>query len=271
MAFTIFLSIYLLAIFGRQVCATPVPQGDLEPLYAPSPDPSWTPASETTLQPSPTNTIAPPEDLSVADDEPVANTALSRKFIDSRCTPEQQAIIENAWYEASLLDEASKRYVPNGAFSTAYINHFGSNVADTGSWWPWDQNYQKLIGDNLNRRHALETDNAPSNAYLYYYCYDWRNNCPPGRVGYSDTKVGLWWYNHYITWCPLFFKTPTLGQIINQVSNMPDSANEKNILEPFYFTSAASMVSNSTGVSENFILCKLIAVVLTGAGVSFLA
>ncbi len=244
MACTIALSICLLLTFGRRTCATPVPQGDLVSLYAPPPDPTWTPASETTLQPSPTNTIAPPENLTVADDEPVANTALSKKFVDSRCTPQQQAFIENAWYEASLLDDASKKYVPNGAFSTAYINHFGSNVASTDSWWPWDQNYRKLIGDNLNRRHALETDNAPSNAYLYYYCYDWRNNCPPGRVGYSDTYTGWWWYNHYITWCPLFFQIPTLGKVISEVSNLPDSAKEKNILDPFYYTSAASMVSN---------------------------
>lgn len=144
-----------------------------------------------------------------------------------------------------MLDEASKKYVPNGAFSTAYIDHFGSDVADTGSWWlPWSQNYRKVIGDNLNRRHALETDNAPSSAYLYYYCYDWRNNCPSGTVGYSNTKVGLWWYNHYITWCPLFFQAPTMGKVISKVSSLPNSAEEKNILEPFYFTQAAAMVSN---------------------------
>lgn len=248
MANTIFLSICLLLIFRQPTWATPVPQDDLESLFAPPPDPTWTPASETTLQPSPTsptNTIAPPEDLSGTDDEPVANTALSRKFVDSRCTPAQQAIIENAWYEASLLDEASKKYVPNGAFSTAYINHFGTIVASTGSWWPWDQNYRKIIGDNLNRRHALETDNAPSNAYLYYYCYDWNNDCSPGKVGYSITKVGLWWYNHYITWCPLFFdeRVPTLAKAISEISNLPNSAEEKNILEPFYYTTAASMVS----------------------------
>ena len=37
-------------------------------------------------------------------------------------------------YEASLLDDASKKYVPNGAFSTAHINHSVANVASTDSW-----------------------------------------------------------------------------------------------------------------------------------------
>ena len=246
MAYTMFLSIFLVLVFQRRACGNPVPQGGLESLYAPPPDATWTPASETILQPSPTNTIAPPEDLSDADDEPVANTALSRKFVDSRCTPAQQAIVENAWYEASLLDDASKKYVPNGAFSTAYVNHFGADVASTGTWWPWNDNYRKIIGDNLNRRHAIETDHAPSNAYLYFYCYDWRNNCPAGRLGYSNTKVGLWWYNHYITWCPVYFdeRIPTLGKAVSEVINLPNSAEEKNVLEPFYFTSAAAMVSH---------------------------
>lgn len=68
MAYTIFLSICLLLILGQRTCGTPVPQSDLQSLYAPPPDPIRTSASKTTLQPSPTNTIATPKDVSVVDD-----------------------------------------------------------------------------------------------------------------------------------------------------------------------------------------------------------
>ena len=98
-------------------------------IYASPLNPTWTPASETILQPSPTYTVAPHQNLTI-DGEPSANTALSKKFVDSRCSAQQRYAIEAAWYEASLLDQAQQKYVPGGAFSTAMINYFGNNVGN---------------------------------------------------------------------------------------------------------------------------------------------
>ena len=135
--------------------------------------------------------------------------------------------------------------MPNGAFSTTYINHFESDVTSTSGWLPWYwKNYRKIIGDNLNRRHTIETDHAPQNSYIYFYYYDWHNKCYPDSAGYIHTIKRWWWIDHYITWCPQFFSLPTLRDKIKKVRNLPNSNKEKNILEPFFFTTGALMVSN---------------------------
>ena len=149
--------------------------------------------------------------------------------------------IEAAWYEASLLDQAQQKYVPGGAFSTAMINYFGNNVGNTGGFLPWDLNFRKIIGDNIARRHALDTNNAPRSTYLYFYCYDWyQSYCTnyPSTAGYTHNYIGTFWTNHYITLCDLYFTKPTLMDTIRTVSAMPNSAAEKNILENFYINRA---------------------------------
>lgn len=233
--------VFLLFAITRLDHAKPVPENaeisaSTPDIYASPLNPTWTPASETILQPSPTYTIAPPQNLTI-DGEPSANTALSRKFIDSRCSPQQAYDIEAAWYEASLLDQAQQKYVPHGAFSTAMINYFGNNVASTGGFLPWDLDFRQLIGDNIARRHALDTDNAPRSTYLYFYCYDWyRNYCTnyPQTAGYTHSQIGTFWTNHYITFCDLYFTKPTLMDTIRSVSTMPNPAAERQILENFY-------------------------------------
>lgn len=237
----LFNSIFLLLTITRLILTDPVPENDQNPastsdIYASPLNPTWTPASETILQPSPTYTLAPPQNLTI-DSEPSANTAISRKFVDSRCSDQQQYAIEAAWYEASLLDQAQQEYVPGGAFSTAMINYFGNNVGNTGGLLPWDLNFRKLIGDNIARRHALDTGNAPRSTYLYFYCYDWyQNYCTnhPLTAGYTHNYIGTFWTNHYITFCDLYFTKPTLMDTIRNVSAMPNPAAEKNILENFY-------------------------------------
>ena len=237
----LFTSVFLLLAIEQTVHASPVPESaEIFPvtsdIYASPLNPTWTPASETILQPSPTYTVAPPQNLSI-DSEPSANTALSKKFVDSRCSNQQRYAIEAAWYEASLLDQAQQKYVPGGAFSTAMINYFGNNVASTGGFLPWDLNFRQIIGDNIARRHALDTENAPRSTYLYFYCYDWyQDYCTkyPQTAGYTHSQVGIFWTKHYITFCDLYFTKPTLMDTIESVSKMPNPALEKNILENFY-------------------------------------
>lgn len=237
----LFANIFLLLAITRLVHANPVPENagysaSTSDTYASPLNPTWTPASETILQPSPTYTDAPPQNLTI-DSEPSANTALSKKFLDSRCSTQQQYAIEAAWYDASLLDQAQQRYVPGGAFSTAMINYFGNNVASTGGYLPWDLNFRQIIGDNIARRHALDTENASRSTYLYFYCYDWyQDYCTnyPLTAGYTHSQVGTFWTNHYITLCDLYFAQPTLMDTIRSVSKMPNPSAEKNILENFY-------------------------------------
>lgn len=152
----LFTSFFLFLPVTRIVHANPVPENaensaPTADIYASPLNRTWTPASETTRQPTPTYTLAPPENLTI-DSEPSAYTALSKKFIDSRCSTQQQYPIEAAWYEASLLDQAPQKYVPGGAFSTAMINYFGNNIASTGGFLPWDFNYRQIIGDKIARR-----------------------------------------------------------------------------------------------------------------------
>lgn len=238
----LFTSVSLLLTITRLILTEPSPGNaqiliSTSDVYASPLDPTWTPASEIILQPSPTYTIAPPQNLTI-DSEPSANTALSRKFVDSRCSVQQRKAIEAAWYEASLLDQAQQKYVPGGAFSTAMINYFGKNVGSTGGILPWDRNYRKLIGDNIARRHALDTNNAPRSTYLYFYCYDWfQNYChnhPNVVAGYTHSQIGTFWTNHYITFCDLYFTKPTLMDSIRRVNAMPNPAAEKNVLDNFY-------------------------------------
>ena len=236
-----FTSVFLLLAIKQPVHADPVSENAesasaTADIYASPLDPTWTPASETILQPSPTYTVAPPQNLTI-DSEPSANTALSRKFVDSRCSKTQQYAIEAAWYEASLLDQAQQKYVPGGAFSAAMSNYFGSNVNSTGGLLPWDLNFKQIIGNNIARRHALDTGNAPRSTYLYFYCYDWyRNSCAehPNWAGYTHSFIGTFWTNHYITFCDLYFTKPTLMDTIRSVSKMRNPAAERNILENFY-------------------------------------
>lgn len=106
-------NIFLLLAITRLVHANPVAENagysaSTSDTYASPLNPTWTPASETILQPSPTYTDAPPQNLTI-DGEPSANTALSKKFLDSRCSTQQQYAIEAAWYDASLLDQAQQR------------------------------------------------------------------------------------------------------------------------------------------------------------------
>ena len=237
----LFASVFLLLAIKQPVHASPVPENAeifsaTSDIYASPLNPTWTPASETILQPSPTYTVAPPQNLSI-DSEPSANTALSKKFVHSRCSTQKRYDIEAAWKEASLLDQAQQKYVPGGAFSTAMINYFGNNVASTGGFLPWDLNFRQIIGDNIARRHALDTENAPRSTYLYFYCYDWYHDyCTkyPQTAGYTHNQVGTFWTNHYITFCDLYFTKPTLMDTIESVSKMPNPALEKNILENFY-------------------------------------
>lgn len=237
----LFTSIFLLLSIARLILTDPVPKNAENPastsdIYASPLNPTWTPVSETILQPSPTYTLAPPQNLTI-NSEPSANTAISRKFVDSRCSAQQAIDIEAAWYEASLLDQAQQKYVPGGAFSTAMINYFGNNVGSRGG--PEQLSFREIIGDNIARRHALDTGNAPRRTYLYFYCYDWfQELCTRDPktfyAGYTHSQIGIFWTNHYITFCDLYWTKPTLGDTIRSVSAMPNPALEKNILENFY-------------------------------------
>lgn len=237
----LFTGIFLLLAVARLAHANPVPgdaasSSSASDVYASPLNPTWIPASETILQPSPIYTDAPPQNLTI-DGEPSTNAALYKKFVDSRCSVQQHDAILAAWYEASLLDQAQQKYVPDGAFSTAMINYFGNNVASKGGLLPWNLNFRQIIGDNIARRHALDSEHAPRSTYLYFYCYDWyQDYCTnyPGTAGYTHNQVGTFWTNHYITFCDLYFTKPTLMDTIRNINTMPNPAAEKNILENFY-------------------------------------
>lgn len=128
-------------------------------------NPTWTPASEPTLQPWPTDTDAPPQvsQESTGPDEPVTAQAWLSLQVHESCNKTQKRMLIDAWSGAVLLDHAQQKYVPGGAFPAAMQGYFGANFEYTG---PWFTDYKARIGGNLERRHKVDTDQAPASTYV---------------------------------------------------------------------------------------------------------
>lgn len=93
-----------------------------------------------------------------------------------------------------------------------------------------------MLLDNWGRLSAMFSRNAPKNDYLYFYCTDWKNICPSGAAAYATSYIGhvLWWNNHYITFCPKWFKMKSLATVMETFKN---DEYRQQVMENFQTTS----------------------------------
>ena len=218
-------------------------------------DSTWSPSSEPTLQPWPTYTEAPPQ-ASQASTEPDDPIVTAQAFLQisahKSCSKSQARALFQAWNGAELLDQAQQKYVPGGAFLAAMQGYFGRNV-EQSSWdcfWPWCLDYKKRIGDNLQRRHNLDTNKAPRSTYLYFYCEDYWNKCrDPAALGYSDTYRRGFWTTHYIVMCDNFYSRPTLSERVALAESYNNPLNYK-ILDAFWGTRDEAMYHSQIQMYE---------------------
>lgn len=61
----------------------------------------------------------------------------------------------------------------------------------------------------------------PSGEYIYWYCYDYAQECDLGTVAYSWSSVYLFWRNHYTAFCPPFETLQTLEDAIRSATQNP--------------------------------------------------
>ena len=215
-----------LLLFGLMLTAGSLAQSMTTPSsddLPPPLNPTWTPASEPTLQPWPTETDAPPQvsEEFIGPDEPVKAQAWLSLEVHKSCSKSQKRMLVDAWSGAVLLDQAQQKYVPGGAFSAAMQGYFGANFEYTG---PWFTNYKARIAGNLERRHKLDTDQAPASTYVYLYCVDYAMKCVqyPEGLGYSDTYRRGFWTTHYIVMCDNFYRKDSLAERLTLVESYND-------------------------------------------------
>ena len=198
-------------------------------------NPTWTPASEPTLQPWATDTDAPPQASQepIGPDEPVTAQAWLSLEVHKSCNSTQKRMLIDAWSGAVLLDQAQQKYVPGGAFSAAMEAYFGASFEYTG---PWYTNYKARIAGNLERRHKLDTDQAPKSTYVYLYCEDYKKKCKTKHSkGYVETRRFGFWTNHYMVMCDAWYHLKSLAERIEQVDRV-NGPGSQYVIENFDVT-----------------------------------
>ena len=84
-------------------------------------------------------------------------------------------------------------YKPGGAYYGTMQRWMGTDVASRGDWFG-DENFQKIIGDNIKRRIAIDNNAAPRSTYIYYSCPDMTDSkCKEGKTSYVYNSIGFFW------------------------------------------------------------------------------
>jgi len=87
-----------------------------------------------------------------------------------------------------------------------------------------------LIGDNFGRIAKLFSKDAPAHEYIYWYCYDYDNQCDDFTFAYSWDSIGTFWSNHYTAFCDKFYNSDSLA---NQIEEVGSNTQAQKIMENF--------------------------------------
>ena len=132
----------------------------------------------------------PPQNLTV-DDSPVTVAGhIVRRFIEKDCDAGKKAKIQDAWNEASLLAHAQTNVVLGYNYDIPHTQWLGKDW-DSEKWSYWNWDYYSIIAKNMIRALGIFGNNAPENHEIYYYCYDYDNECTETTQAYSWDEPSL--------------------------------------------------------------------------------
>jgi hypothetical protein len=175
---------------------------------------------------------APPQNLTVDVTTITINDQIPRKFIETKCDAGKKLKITNAWDEANLLAKAQTTFKFGYNYDIPHTQWLGKSWNDESSWIPWRYNYRKLIGDNFGRLGKVFSDNAQSGENIYWYCYDYYNQCTEGVQAYSWDSLGIIWSDHYTVFCqPFYDDRETLGE---QIAKYVNNEHQQKVMENFH-------------------------------------
>ncbi|KAI0516856.1 hypothetical protein F5B22DRAFT_183430 [Xylaria bambusicola] len=98
--------------------------------------------------------------------------------------------------------------------------------------WGWFYDYKTAIHNNLaNLAQLFLNQGFQQHEYIYWYCYDYANQCDMGTVAYSWSSVYFFWRNHYTVFCPRFASFQTLADDIRAASQ---DQHKQRIMENFH-------------------------------------
>ncbi|KAI9764588.1 MAG: hypothetical protein M1840_008317 [Geoglossum simile] len=180
----------------------------------------------------------PPQDLQVTV-KPVSTTGqIPRKFIEEKCDNDKKSKITEAWKEAKLLADAQTILHAGYRYDIPHTQWLGKDWNSESSWIPWRWNFRQLIQDNFSRLRKLYSNDAPAHEFIYWYCYDYGNQCSEGVQAYSWDHSGWIWSNHYIVFCNPFYNRQTLGE---QVNKHAGDQRQQKIMENFHISRGGIM------------------------------
>ncbi|TVY87169.1 hypothetical protein LAWI1_G007467, partial [Lachnellula willkommii] len=172
----------------------------------------------------------PSQNLTVGVSPITINGQIPRKFIETKCDAGKKLKITNAWGEANLLAKAQTTFNLGYNYDIPHTQWLGKNWNDESSWIPWRYDYRKLIGDNFRRLSQVFSDNAQSGEYIYWYCYDYADECTEGVQAYSWDSIGTFWSNHYTVFCQPFYDRQNLG---DQIAKYANNVQQQKVMENF--------------------------------------
>ncbi|KUJ22302.1 uncharacterized protein LY89DRAFT_293192 [Mollisia scopiformis] len=126
---------------------------------------------------------------------------------------------------------AQTTFVPGYNYDIPHTQWLGKDWNSDIWWGPFEWNYREIIANNFGRLRKVFSDDPPSGEYIYWYCWDYANQCAPGTVAYSwsTTWISLW-RNHYTVFCNIALKFETLSK---QIGRAAWSIDQQRIMENF--------------------------------------
>jgi len=88
-----------------------------------------------------------------------------------------------------------------------------------------------LLLENFGRLQKVFSNDPPSGEYIYWYCYDYGNECSPGTVAYSWSSIYFLWRNHYTVFCPGL--APKIESLATQINRAAGSVDAQRVMENF--------------------------------------
>lgn len=184
------------------------------PLVAPAPS-LWSTAAPVTNFP-----ILPRmANQSTTGQSPASGT--KKYFAEALCTPDQKLVEQVAWSDALQYAQALASWQPNGNFQPAMDLYMGND-----SRGPLGATLRANI-DGAVKVHNVST--WPEKQRLFIFCTEptlfvevFGEECgQQGTVAYEFDINGTYYENHYVVFCPVYYKQPSLSESLSLTDAVP--------------------------------------------------